>query len=252
MAMVYTVKQLADLAGVSVRTLHYYDEIGLLPPARGSANGYRYYGEADILRLQQILFYKELGLGLDEIGALLQEPGFDVVRALEEHRGALAQRLGRLRRLMQTVERTIAQLKGVTPMDAKALFAGFSEAEQEKYAAEAEALWGESVRESSRKWKAYTPAKKTQVMAEGKVVYEDLIDLLDQPPGSAVVQAVIARWHQHLRYFFEPAVEVLRGLAKGYNDDPPFRATFDKMEPRLAPFMLSAITVYCDKLDTKG
>jgi len=247
--MVYTVKQLADLAGVSVRTLHYYDEIGLLPPARGSGNGYRYYGEADILRLQQILFYKELGLGLDEIGAVLQQPGFDVVRALEEHRGALAQRLGRLRRLMQTVDRTIAHLKGETHMDTQGLFEGFSEAEEARYTAEAELLWGESVRESSRKWKAYTPAKKSQIMAEGKAVYEDLIDLLDTPPASAVVQAVIARWHQHLRYFFEPSTAVLRGLANGYNDSPDFRATFDKMEPRLAPFMRQAIELYCDKLE---
>ena len=247
--MVYTVKQLADLAGVSVRTLHNYDEIGLLPPERGSTNGYRYYGEADILRLQQILFYKELGLGLDEIGAVLQQPGFDVVRALEEHRGALAQRLGRLRRLMQTVDRTIAHLKGETHMDTKGLFEGFNEAEEARYTAEAEALWGESVRESSRKWKAYTPAKKAQIMAEGKAVYENLIDLLDSPPASAVVQAVIARWHQHLRYFFEPSVAVLRGLANGYNDNPDFRANFDKMEPRLAPFMRDAVEVYCDKLE---
>jgi DNA-binding transcriptional MerR regulator len=250
--MSYTVKQLADLAGVSVRTLHYYDEIGLLPPARGSTNGYRYYSEGDVLRLQQILFYKELGLGLDEIGALLQEPGFDVVSALEEHRGALAQRLGRLRRLMQTVERTIAHLKGETPMDAKEMFEGFSEAEQAQYEVEAEALWGESVRESSRKWKTYSAAKKSQVMAEAKAVYEDLIDLLDQAPASGVVQAVIARWHQHMRYFFEPSVAVLRGLGNGYNDDARFRATFDKMNPRLAPFMRQAIEIYCDKLEAKA
>ena len=182
--MVYTVKQLADLAGVSVRTLHYYDEIGLLPPERGSGNGYRYYGEADILRLQQILFYKELGLGLDEIGALLQQPGFDVVRALEEHRGALAQRLGRLRRLMLTVDRTIAHLKGETPMDAKGLFEGFSEAEEAQYTAEAEALWGESVRELSRKWKAYTPAEEDTDHGRG----QSGVRGPDRPAGPAAGQ----------------------------------------------------------------
>jgi len=85
-------------------------------------------------------------------------------------------------------------------------------------------------------------------MAEGKAVYEDLIDLLGQPPASAAVQAAIARWHQHLRYFFEPTPAVLRGLGNGYNDNPDFRAFFDKMEPRLAPFMRQAIELYCDKL----
>ncbi|MBF8284238.1 MAG: Transcriptional regulator MerR family, partial [Anaerolineales bacterium] len=106
--MDYTVKQLSNLAGVSVRTLHFYDEIGLLRPTRVGANGYRYYGDAAVLRLQQILFYKELGLSLDEIAEVLDQPDFDVVRALEAHRRALQQRLGRLRHLMKTVDRTIA------------------------------------------------------------------------------------------------------------------------------------------------
>jgi DNA-binding transcriptional MerR regulator len=108
--MEYTVKRLSKLAGVSVRTLHFYDEIGLLRPARVAANGYRYYGDAALLRLQQILFYKELGLSLDEIAEVLDQPEFDVARALEAHRRALQQRLSRLRRLMTTVDQTIAYL----------------------------------------------------------------------------------------------------------------------------------------------
>src|SRR5664279_5068738 len=103
-----TVKRLSKLAGVSVRTLHFYDQIGLLRPGRVGANGYRYYNQAALLRLQQILFYKELGLSLDEIAEVLDRPGFDVAAALADHRRALQERVGRLERLIETVDQTIA------------------------------------------------------------------------------------------------------------------------------------------------
>jgi DNA-binding transcriptional MerR regulator len=246
--MELTVKRLSKLAGVSVRTLHFYHEIGLLRPGRVGANSYRYYGDAALLRLQQILFYKELGLSLDEIAEVLDQPEFDLARALEAHRRALQQRLGRLRRLITTVDRTIAYLKGDTNMDAKELFAGFSDEQQAEYEKQAEALWGESVRDSSRKWKAYSAAQKAQVKSEGQAIYQDILDQLDQPPASPAVQANVARWHQHLRWFFDPPVEVLRALGNTYNDDPQFNATFQQLDPRLAPFMRAAIGVYCDTL----
>jgi DNA-binding transcriptional MerR regulator len=243
-----TVKRLSKLAGVSVRTLHFYDEIGLLRPARVGANGYRYYGQAALLRLQQILFYKELGLSLEEIAEVLDQPEFDVAQALEAHRRALQERLGRLRQLIVTVDRTIAYLKGDTNVDAKELFAGFSDEQQAEYEKEAEARWGDGVRDSSRKWKAYTAPQKAQIKAEGESVYRDLLGQMDQSPGSPAVQANIGRWHQHLRHFFEPSPEVLRGLGALYNDDPQFNATFQKLDPKLAPFMRAAIEVYCERL----
>ncbi len=244
-----TVKRLSTLAGVSVRTLHFYDQIGLLRPARLGANGYRYYGQAALLRLQQILFYKELGLSLDEIAALLDQPGFDVAQALAAHRRALHERVGRLRRLIETVDQTIAFLKGDNDMEPEALFTAFSDEQQAEYAKEAEARWGQGVPDSSRKWQAYSAARKAQIKAEGQQVYEDLIAQIGQPPESAAVQAAIARWHQHLRCFFEPSAAVLRGLGALYNDDPQFNATFRKMNPRLAAFMRAAIEVYCDQLE---
>jgi MerR family transcriptional regulator, thiopeptide resistance regulator len=243
--MELTVKRLSKLAGVSVRTLHFYDEIGLLRPGRVGANGYRYYGQAALLRLQQIMFYKELGLSLEEIAEVLDQPGFDVATALEAHRRALEQRLGRLRRLIATVDRTLAYLKGDTTVDNQELFAAFSDEQQAEYEVEAEARWGQSVRDSSRKWKAYSAAQKAQIKAEGKTIYRDLLSQLDALPGSPAVQANIARWHQHLHYFFEPSTEVLRGLGALYNDDPQFNATFQKIDPKLAPFMRAAIEAYC-------
>jgi MerR family transcriptional regulator, thiopeptide resistance regulator len=244
--MNYTVRQLARLAGVSVRTLHYYDEIGLLRPSRVADNGYRSYGEAAVLRLQQILLYKELELSLDEIRDLLDQPGFDVLHALEDHWRALQQRLGRLRRLLLTVDQTIAHVKGERPMADKDLFA-FSEEQQAQYEQEAEALWGESVRASSRKWKGYSAEKRKQIFAEGEAVYLDLIERLNagDAPGSAAVQAIVERWAQHLRYFYEPTTAIMRGLGGAYVEHPGFRAFFDKMHPRLAAYMREAIEAYC-------
>jgi DNA-binding transcriptional MerR regulator len=244
--MNYTVRQLAQLAGVSVRTLHYYDEIGLLRPSRVGENGYRYYDEANVLRLQQILLYKELELSLDEIRDVLDQPGFDVLRALDDHRRALQQRLGRLRRLLLTVDQTIAHVKGERIMSDKDLFA-FSEEQQAAYEKEAEALWGDNVRASSRRWKGYSAEKKKAIMAEGEAVYLDLIDRLKagEAPGSPAAQAIIARWEQHLRYFYEPTTEILRGLGGAYVEHQGFRAFFDKMHPRLADYMREAIEAYC-------
>lgn len=250
--MEYTVKQLSNLANVSVRTLHFYDEIGLLPPTRVGENGYRRYGDGAVLRLQQVMFYKELGLSLEEIAAVLDAPGFDVLQALEAHRRTLRQRLGRLQRLMLTVDRTIDQLKGGQPMKNEDLFVGFSDEEQAQLEAEAAALWGDSVRESGRRWRGCTPARRAQIMAEGQAVYETVMQQMSATPDAPEVQAAIGRWHQHMRYFYEPTVDVLRGLGQAYVEEPRFRAFFDKLKPGLAPFMRAAIEVYCDGLDASA
>jgi len=246
--MEYTVKQLSTLASVSVRTLHFYDEIGLLPPTTVGANGYRRYGDAAVLRLQQILFYKELGLSLDEIAQVLDAPDFDLVQALETHRKTLQQRLGRLQRLTQTVDQTLARLKAGQPVDNATLFAGFSEAQQAELEVEAAALWGEQVHESARRWKAHTPARRAQIMAEGQAIYEELMERMSEAPDAPGVQAAVSRWHGHLRYFFEPTPAALRGLGQAYEDEPRFRAFFDRLRPGLAPFLRAAIAVYCDGL----
>jgi DNA-binding transcriptional MerR regulator len=124
--MAYTVKQVAALSGVSVRTLHFYDETGLLEPAYTGANGYRFYEEPQLLSLQQILFYRELGFELREIRELLGRPDFQRLDALESHREALEGRLARTRRLLETIDRTIDHLKGRTPMNDEQIFAGFT------------------------------------------------------------------------------------------------------------------------------
>jgi hypothetical protein len=135
-------------------------------------------------------------------------------------------------------------------MNANELFTAFSEAQQAWYAREAEARWGDSLRRSSRKWKAYPPERQAQIIAQGQAITQDLLQQISRPPTSAAVQANIARWHQHLRHYFEPSAEALRELGSRYNDDPPFNATYQKLDPRLAPFMRSAIDAYCQHLAT--
>ena len=244
----YTVKQLADLAGVSVRTLHYYDEIGLLTPPEVGANGYRYYDDESLLTLQQILFFREMDLSLSDIGKIVGAAGFDVLAALDAHREGIEARIRRLNRLIDTIDETMKYLRGNGTMsDKRKLFGGFTPEEEKQYAEEARERWGSSVDESYKLWNSYSDAKKQQVMAEGQAIYADMVSVIDQPADSDAVQSIIARWHQHMRYFYEPSVERLRGLGQHYVDDPRFAA----MHPDLAEGMRRAIYVYCDRLEAE-
>src|SRR3954462_12543155 len=128
--MANTVKQVAAMSGISVRTLHFYDEIDLLKPAYVGANGYRFYEEPQLLHLQQILFYRELGFELKQITEVLEAPDFDKVAALESHRKVLKGNLIRTRELLRTVENTIEHLKGTHKMKTKELFSGFNPEQQ--------------------------------------------------------------------------------------------------------------------------
>src|SRR5574340_284608 len=245
MSGTYTVKQLATLAGVTVRTLHHYDQIGLLKPSSVGANGYRYYAEHALLRLQQILFYRELDVPLDAIGRILDDPEFDVQTALASHRTALQRESKRIERLIQTIDLTAQRLKGNKTMSDKQLFRGFTEEEQEKLAAEASERWDtETVRASNARWKKYPPAKRQQILDEGNIIYTDMIALMSEAPSAPNVQAIVKRWHDHLQYFWSPNDEQLLGLADLYNEDARFHANFEAMQPGLSLFMRKAIQEY--------
>ncbi len=241
----YTVKQLSDLAGVSIRTLHYYDEIGLLEPTSHGENGYRFYDEKKLIHLQQILFYRELDLQLSEIRKIMQRADFDVLAALQDHKRSLDRKKTRIEKLIQTVDMTIMHLKGQTTMSKKKLFEAFSEEEQERYASEAEKMYDpETVRASNRKWKAYSAEKKQSILDEGSRIYTGLIEAMPQGPGSPQVQDLIDQWRKHMDYFWTPNLDQLLGLADLYNNNPDFKANFDKMHPELAAFMKEAVTIY--------
>ena len=241
----FTVKQLSKLAGVTPRTLHHYDDIGLLKPSRIGENGYRYYGEEALLKLQQILFYRELDFPLEEIRRIMGRRDFDLLGALQSHREALQKRASRLSQLLVTLDNTIQHIKGEKLMSQKGLFKGFNEEEQEKYALEAEQIYDpETVRESNRKWKAYSKEKKDAILAEGNQIYLDMIAAMPKGASSPEVQVIVERWRRHMDYFWTPNLDQLLGLASMYNDDPKFKANFDDMHPKLATFMREAVTVY--------
>jgi len=246
--MGYTVKQLANLAGVSTRTLHYYDEIGLLKPDSYSENGYRDYGEQAILQLQQILFFKELDFRLEEIRDIMQHPVFNLRLALEVHKVTLQQKASRLQRLIQTVDATIQHLEGDIEMSEEQLFEGFNEEKQKEYEQEIRQRYGKKAFEGVISWNSYTPEQKSKILAEGKTIYLDLARMVNKDVESDEVQAIIARWHQHMRYFYEPSIERMLSLAEMYNEDERFATNFRKIHPALPAFLRKAIGAYCRNL----
>jgi MerR family transcriptional regulator, thiopeptide resistance regulator len=249
--MTYTVRQLARMANVSPRTLHYYDQIGLLRPEKVGENGYRYYGEPDLLRLQQILFYKELDFSLEEIERMLTRPDFDLLRALRGHKTGLEQRANRLQRLIDTVDTTIHYLQGDTKMNDNELFEGWSEEKQPEYEKEIRQRYGDQAMDGVKDWNSYSKEEKARIQAEGGANYQALADSMSKGPASPEAQAAVARWHQHLHYFYEPDTERMRALAQMYVEDPRFRANFTKLNPDLPEFAQQAINIYCDRLEAK-
>jgi DNA-binding transcriptional MerR regulator len=247
----YTVRQLATLAGVSVRTLHHYDHIGLLRPSARTEAGYRLYGEADLLRLQQILFYKELDVALDDIRGILDRPGFDLVDALGGHRRMIEQRIARLTRLLGTIDKTILSLKEdtMTLTDAD-LYEGFSPeetAQLKRYEQEARTMYDPKLMaESDRKVRSMTKAQWQAIGQEGEQVTRDLAALMDRQPGDAEVQKAIARHHAWIGHFFTASAEVYSGLGQGYAQHPGFRAYYDRFAPGLADFMNEAMAYYAE------
>ena len=245
----YQIHELAAKAGITVRTLHHYDRIGLLHPARHSPAGYRLYDESAALRLQQILFYRELGLPLADIGRILDAPGFDLMKALGSHREELDKRIARLQRLRQTVDNTLAYVKGENSMEKAGIFEGFTPEEEEFYSKEAEKMYDpETVRESNRKWKSYGAAEQKRILAEGKAVYLDMIAAMPKGAGSPEAQAIVGRWRANMSHFWTPSLEQLVPLAENYSADPRFKANFDAMSPGLAEFMGEAVRIYVKKL----
>ena len=248
----YQVKELAQIANVSVRTLHHYDEIGLLRPSQRSASGYRKYDQGDVLRLQQILIQRELGLPLEEIRRCLDDPGFDQRRALLAQREQLRTRARHTAGMLQAVERALAALdprKTEDEMDPKQLFDGFDPAQ---YEAEAEQRWGssEAFRESARRTKGYSSEDWQRFAAEQAALYAEAWALLTagEPPDGERAGAVAER-HRALidRWFYPCSLEMHRGLASLYEGDPRFAANIDRHGAGLTAFLVAAIRANAER-----
>jgi DNA-binding transcriptional MerR regulator len=248
--MQYTVKELSKLAGVSVRALHHYDAIGLLIPETHTNAGYRLYGSKELMRLQQILFFKELDFPLDAIRILLDNPGFDEADALAKHRALLIKRRDRLDGLLDTVEQTLKSIKGDEKMDDQELFENFDMAQIEEQKAKYTAEVNEKYTgwEQCDKTKNYGRKEWAEVIRLGKQIQEGLAALMDEgrEPADPAVQAVIDR---HFRYiddsFYNCTLDIYEGLSDLYVDDRRFTQNIDKVRAGLAKFQSRAMKAYC-------
>ena len=241
----YTVKQLSDLAGVSARTLHYYDEIGLLKPTAHGANGYRYYGDEALIRLQQILFFRELDMPLENIKQIVGQQDFDVLTALEGQKAELRKRVARLERLIATVDNTLLHLKGEKAMSKRQMFEAFSDEQQALYEKEAMQMYDPAtVKAANKRWKDYTAAEKQRIGEEANAAYQAILLAMPKGAASSEAQAAVEIWRHQIEHFWMPDIDQLVGLADLYNADPRFKANFDKIDPHLAEFMREAVKVY--------
>ncbi|MGG1400301.1 MerR family transcriptional regulator [Bacillus salipaludis] len=249
--MEYTVQKLGKLAGISTRTLRYYDEIGILKPARINSSGYRIYGQAEVDRLQQILFYRELGVSLDNIKKIVTAPSFDGAQALREHREKLLEKRAQLEVLIANVEKTIALTEGRIDMSDQEKFEGFKQKmiddNEKKYGAEARSKYGnDAVEKSSAKVKNMTQEQYQEVTALELQVRETLSQAFATgDPAGELAQKAANLHKQWLTYYWsEYSKEAHAGLAQMYVDDERFKAYYDKDQPGTAEFLRDAIRIY--------
>jgi len=246
--MVYTVKKLASLAGISVRTLHYYDEIGLLKPESRSAVGYRHYGEDTVIRLQQIMFFRELDFSLEEIRKIISRPDYDMLEALQSHRTLLMKRAERIDELLTTVEKTIKKLKGEIKMQIKEYYEGFSDEQVEKYRQEVHQRWGEdTLRESEARVLAMGKKNFAALQAEGAAIFKAISDNMSKGFASREIQEQVAKWRQWLENFHHYSDEAVLGLGQTYSQHPEFAKLFQKIHTDLPEFLTRAIEYYYTK-----
>ncbi|MBN7771798.1 MerR family transcriptional regulator [Clostridium aminobutyricum] len=249
--MEYTIQKLAHLSGVSTRTLRYYDEIGLLKPARVNSSGYRIYGTVQVDLLQHILFYRELGLSLEDIKKTLHSPEFNGQQVLHLHHVKLLEKRIQLDRLIDNVEKTLAHLKGERDMTDKEKFEGFKQKliddNERQYGDEIRQKYGnDAVERSNQKVKGMTKQEYDEVTA----LNEKLLLTLQEAfrtgdPAGELAQEAVNLHKQWLTFYRDNySKEMHAGLGQMYVDDPRFTAYYDQYQPGLAIFLRDAILVY--------
>lgn len=250
----YTVSEVARLSGVSVRALHHYDEIGLLKPADVGANGYRYYGKDELLRLQQILFHRELGFPLDEIAQVLDAPDFDRVAALKTHRERLRDEARRTRRLVRTIDETLAALEGARTMDEKAMYRGFDPEKQAKQEAWLTEHYGpgvqrsiDAVKEIQKGWKQ---ADFDAAQAEIAGIETEFVKALASglPADSAAVQTLTGRHRDWIAKQWPMPVSrvAYENLATLYGEHPDFRARYEAQAAGMTEYLQTAMRRFAE------
>ncbi|PGL72149.1 MerR family transcriptional regulator [Bacillus sp. AFS055030] len=251
--MEYTVQKLGLLAGISTRTLRYYDEIGILKPARINSSGYRIYGQAEVDRLQQILFFRELGMNLENIKEIITSPDFNSAKALKEHREQLLDKRKQLDLLISNVEKSIAQTEGRMKMSNKEKFEGFKkdmiEENEKKYGKEVRGKYGdEAINKANQKVMNMTEEEHKEVTRLADELAKTLAEAVKTgDPSSEIAQKAADLHKQWLTFYWDQySKEAHAGLAQMYVDDERFKAHYDKEQHGTAEFLRDAIHIYTD------
>ncbi len=251
--MAYTVKELAKISGVSVRTLHWYDEIGLLKPFAKGANNYRYYEEQQLLRLQQILFFKELGFALNDIQKLLSQNDFDNIKALNAHRKVLEDEIVRKNDLITTIDKTIQRLRGKQAMKDEELYYGFDKSMQKEYEQYLVKEYGhkaeELLKQSHKTTAKWDKDEWDDIKNTGDLIHKELTDAIKSKlaPESEKVQKIIQRHYELQNRFFNLTKEIYIELAELYAQHPGFKKFFDVYHPKMIEFIGEAMRHYANK-----
>lgn len=251
----YSVKQVSVLSGVSVRTLHLYDEIGLLKPNVRTESRYRLYGEKELLRLQQILVYKELDFSLEQIATILDDPGFDLVQAMQGHREALLKRRERMDTLIATIDKTIIQLNDKTMLKPEELYAGLPKEVGTTYRDQAVNEYGAvSVKRAESFLSEIGKEGFERLKAEAHEISEQLFQMQHEEITNAAVQELIAKHYATTRMFWgttqlpDKQAEAYRGLGLLYLADERFTMYNGKPQPDFAQFMSKAMSYFADTI----
>jgi MerR family transcriptional regulator, thiopeptide resistance regulator len=241
----YSVGRVAALSGVTIRTLHHYDEIGLLSPGGRSAAGYRIYEEPDLERLQRILFYRELGFVLKEISTILDDPKTDALEHLRRQRKLLSERIKRLSAMVAAIDYELEARTMDIPLTPEERFEVFGEFRPEDYAEEARQRWGETeaYRQSQRRVSTYRKEDWQQLKAEEREVRAQLESAYTgglAPDSEEAMAAAEAHRQLISRWFYECTYDIHRGLTDMYVNDERFRSNYDTKTPGLASFIREA------------
>jgi len=249
--MEYTVQKLGHMAGISTRTLRYYDQIDLLKPARTNSSGYRIYGRPEVDRLQQILFFRELGVSLDRIKEIMTSPSFDGNKALIEHRAKLLEKRSQLDQLIANVESTLAQSEGGKKMTNEEKFEGFKQTliddNEKKYGKEIRAKYGDDqIDLTNQKIMNMTETQHADVEQLEAAVLDALAEAMTTgDPASEPAQQAVELHRQWLSYYWNSySKEAHAGVAQMYVDDERFTAYYDAKQPGTAVFLRDAILIY--------
>lgn len=252
--MEYTTQNLAKLAKVSTRTLRYYDEIGLLKPIRKSSNGYRIYGQAEVDKLQQILFYKTMGVELETIKQMIENPDFDAVKAMETHLAGLKEQQEKLVSLIEYVDNTIMYMKGEKQMSDKEKFEIYKDemikTNEEKYGAEAREKYGsDAVDFSNMQIKNATKEQLEYVQNLSNQINETLKSAVENgDPSCEDARKACALHQEWIKFFWKSySPQAHLGLCQMYLADERFYAYYEKIAPKAADFLYEAMKIYLGK-----